>query len=64
MDSLMTNLTIRYYYKEANTKYYKKTQYEKLTLIRKRRKTMNFVGNSTHIDYEWSVNANLDKRLI
>ena len=60
----MTNLTIRYYYKEANTKYYKKTQYKKLTPIRKRRKTMNFVGNSTHIDAEWSGYSNLDRRLI
>ena len=61
MDSLTTK-DIRYYYKEAYSKFYKKTQSKIFfSPIRKRRKTINFVGNSNHV---FTMHYNLDRRLI
>ena len=60
MDSLSTK-DIRYYYKEAYSKFYKKTQSKIFSPIRKRRKTINFVGNRNNV---YTIHYNLDRRLI
>ena len=60
MDSLFTK-DIRYYYKEAYSKFYKKTQSKIFSPIWKRRKTINFVGNSNSV---YTIHHNLDRRLI